>query len=213
MKRSAYVCLLVSGLVIPPDVALADSGYYFGTGFSYQPFRIRQIKSARPMVRRKRAALDLVLGYKTETETSFYGAEINIERFLRGRLNDAQGSADCSAALTDSFYCSRRATYRLRGIYGRKIGKDVEAYVALGVGMMKGRGALDVSRASLGINAGITLGMGLQFAVGRQSMLRGEITHDTFNVILKHPKSEVGGTDYYPSYEATTVKVSYIISF
>jgi len=47
---------------------------------------------------------------------------------------------------------------------------------------------------------------------GGRGMLRGEITYNNFNVVIRHPKGP-DGTTYSPSYEATRLKLSYIFAF
>lgn len=191
---------------------MAESGVYFGTGFSYRSMSAHSFKDEKRYVQRKRAAHDMVLGFRTDTGNAFYGPEINIERFLRGNFTDRLYQKDCAAVQDTSFYCSRRSTYRLRGIYGRKLDRGLETYVALGIGVMKGYGARHQGKVSLGINAGISMGLGMQVALGNRGMLRGEVTHDIFNMVVKHPYGP-GETRYSPSYEATTIKISYIYAF
>lgn len=192
--------------------SVAESGIYFGTGFSYRSMNAHRFKDEKRYVQRKRVAHDIVLGFRTDSGNIFYGPEINVERFLRGSFPDRLDQEDCAAIQDASFYCSRRSTYRLRGIYGRKLDNGLETYVALGIGMMKGYGARHQGTVSLGINAGISMGLGMQVALGKRGMLRGEVTHDMFNMVVKHPDGP-GGIRYSPSYEATTIKISYIYAF
>jgi len=212
MKRNAVICLLAGGLSIVAGQSMAESGIYFGTGFSYRSMSAHRFKDEKRYVQRKRIAHDMVLGFRTDSGNAFYGPEINVERFLRGNFPDRLYQQDCAVVQDTSFYCSRRSTYRLRGIYGRKVGRRLETYVALGIGVMKGYGARHHGKTSLGINAGISLGLGMQVALGNRGMLRGEVTHDRFNMVMKHPDGP-DGIRYSPSYEATTIKISYIYAF
>ena len=212
MKQIVIICIMAGAVSVVASPCLAESGIYFGTGFSYRLMSSHRFKDEKRYVQRKRAAHDMVLGYRIEKGLTFYGPEINVERFLRGRFADMQDYGVCKTVQYGSYFCSRRSTYRLRGIYGRKLEHGLEAYVALGIGVMKGYGATGQGRTSLGASAGITAGVGLQIPVSTRGMLRGEITYDNFNVVIRHPKGP-DGTTYSPSYEETRLKLSYIFAF
>jgi len=100
---------------------------------------------------------------------------------------------------------------RLRGIYGQSLSNGLEWFGSGGIGIMVGDGATSPSTTDRGVNAGFTVGAGLQKSLGR-GMLRGELIYDRFDTSLTKPTS-LKGIEYEPDYEATTVKVSYIISF
>ena len=179
MKQITIICTMAGAASAMAASCLAESGIYFGTGFSYRLMSSHLFKDEKRFVQRKRAAHDIVLGYRTEKGRVFFGPEINVERFLRGRFAGMQDYRTCNMVQYGSYFCSRRSTYRLRGIFGRKMKHGFEAYVALGIGMMKGYGTAGHERASLGANGGFTAGVGLQIPLSMRGMLRGGPTIST----------------------------------
>jgi len=212
MKKKTALCLLAGSLSANPINAESKTEYYFGTGFSYRIMGAHGLRDEKRYVQRKRASHDMVLGYRHENDRFFYGPEINIERFRRGWFPGMRASPSCGAIQRSSYYCARRSTYRIRGIFGRKIGQQAEVYTALGMGVMKGYGAIQQGRISLGINAGVTVGLGVQYRILKTGMLRAEVVYDNYDLILQHPTGP-SGERYSPFYEATTIKVSYILNF
>ena len=204
--------LFAGAMLLGAMPATADSGFYFGTGFSYRLMNKQSFKEEKRYVQRKRIAHDIVIGYRRDNGDKFYGTEINIERFLRGKFFNINTEAECEAALNYSYFCTRRSTYRLRAIFGRKLNSAVEGYAALGIGIVKGFGAPVNNSVQMGYNTGFSAGLGLQIATGKRGMLRGEITYDNFNIPLKHIYGP-NGTRLNPDYEATRIKVSYIFAF
>ncbi len=212
MKTKTTICLLAGSVSVAPLTAVGETGYYFGTGFSYRLMSAHRFKDEKRYIQRKRSNHDMVLGYRSEKGRAFFGPEINVERFRRGWFQDMTVPVNCEAIQNASYYCSRRSTYRVRGIYGRKLGQRTEVYGALGMGVMKGYGPIQQGRISLGINAGVTVGLGIQYPIRRNGMLRAEVVYDNFDLVVQHPRGP-DGQRYSPSYEATTIKVSYIMSF
>ena len=212
MIKKIALFLLAGNLSVYPANAESKAEYYFGTGFSYRIMGAHGLRDERRYVQRKRASHDMVLGYRFENDRFFYGPEINIERFRRGWFPDMKTSQSCEAIQRSSYYCARRSTYRVRGIFGRKIGQQAEVYTALGMGVVKGYGVIQQGRTSLGINTGITVGLGVQYRILKTGMLRAEVVYDNYGLVLQHPTS-LNGERYSPSYEATTIKVGYILNF
>ncbi|WP_457647872.1 hypothetical protein [Profundibacter sp.] len=212
MLKKMGLCLLAGNLAAYPVNAESTAKYYFGTGFSYRILGSHGLRDEKRYIQRKRASHDMVLGYRLENGRFFYGPEINVERFRRGWFTDTKASQSCEAIQQSSYYCARRSTYRVRGIFGRKVGQNAEVYAALGMGVMKGYGAIRQGRTSLGINAGVTVGLGVQYRILKNGMLRAELVYDNYDLVVQHPTG-LDGERYSPSYEATTIKVSYILNF
>ncbi|WP_428545541.1 hypothetical protein [Profundibacter sp.] len=151
----------------------------------------------------------LTFGYRFEKGNAFYGPEADIDLFLGSELE--YNNSPCSAGAFGPYYCSRDAVIRLRGIYGQSLNNGLEWFGSGGVGIMIGDGAVAPSGITdKGVNAGFTIGLGLQKSIGR-GMLRGEVIYDRLNTSLTKPA--IGVTEYEPDYEATTMKISYILSF
>jgi len=199
--------LLATAFIITGTTAIADPGYYYGGGLSFG--RATSVATFGGESSGTSPALGLTFGYRFENGNAFFGPEADIDLFFGSEL-DFSGFT-CAAGAVGPYYCTRDAVIRLRGIYGQSLNNGLEWFGSGGVGFMVGDGAVAPSGVSdRGVNAGFTLGLGLQKTLGR-GMLRGEVIYDRFDTSLTKPT--IGITEYEPDYEATTLKVSYIISF
>ncbi len=208
MSYSLKHLLLSATIVFSATAATADQGYYYGGGLSFS--RANSVSDFGNESTGTSPALGLTFGYRFEKGNAFYGPEADIDLFLGSGLEF--NNTPCSAGAAGPYYCSRDAVIRLRGIYGQSLSNGLEWFGSAGLGIMVGDGAVAPSGITdKGVNAGFTVGLGLQKSIGR-GMLRGEIIYDRLNSSLTKP-TDAGGFEYEPDYEATTMKISYILSF
>ena len=208
MSYSLKHLLLSATIIFSATAATADQGFYFGGGLSFS--RANSDDSFGSESTDTSPALGLTFGYRFEKGNAFYGPEADIDLFLGSDFEF--NNTPCSAGAIGPYYCSRDAVIRLRGIYGQSLSNGLEWFGSGGVGIMIGDGAVAPSGITdKGVNAGFTVGLGLQKSIGR-GMLRGEVIYDRLNSSLTKP-TEARGFEYEPDYEATTMKISYILSF
>ncbi len=212
MKPAMKSYLLSTALVIAGTVANADTGFYYGGGLSFSRaysqdgpapgFGNLESSETNP-------ALGLTIGYRFEKGNAFYGPEMDADIFLNSEFEFS--SFPCATRAFGPYYCSRDAVIRLRGIYGQKLNNGLEWFGSGGVGILFGDGASTPATTDRGVNAGFTIGVGLQKSIGR-GKLRGEVIYDRLNSSLTKP-TDAGGREFEPDYQATTIKFSYILSF
>ena len=209
MKTILKTCLLSSALALTVTAATADPGYYFGGGLAYGTAD-SQSQGGGAISDASGGAVGLTFGYRFENPTSFSGVELDADLFISGDFAESITGTECSAGFAaGAYYCKRKATIRLRGIYGQSMANGMEWFGALGLGVMTGDGAIGPGgNTDRGVNGGVTVGLGLQKRLNAGGMLRGEVIYDKFDNTLTKPAGL-----YEPDYEATTLKVSYIISF
>ena len=209
MKLALKPCLVSSILALTAATATADPGYYYGIGLAYSAADSEAFAGGGRFSDANGAALGLTFGYRFESTNAFYGPELDADLFLSGDLANSITGVECSGGATGPYYCNRKATIRLRGIYGQSMANGLEWFGALGLGVMIGDGAIHPSGITdRGVNGGVTVGLGLQKRLNAGGMLRGEVIHDRFNNTLTKP---IGMGE--PTYKATTLKVSYIMNF
>ena len=207
MKTSINSHIVSVIIIFSGTTAIADTGYYYGGGLSFS--RAYSESNDGKESSETGPALGLTIGYRFENGNAFYGPEADIDIFLNSEFEFSNST--CTAGAAGPYYCTRNAVIRLRGIYGQNLNNGLEWFGSGGIGIMVGEGAINFSSTDRGVNAGFTLGVGLQKSIGR-GMLRGELIYDRFNSSLKNP-SISGGPEYKPDYQATTMKISYILSF
>ena len=213
MSYSIKPFLLSATIIVSATAATADQGFYYGGGLPFS--RAYSQDGPAPIFGNFESsetgpALGLTFGYRFEKGNAFYGPEADIDLFLGS--NFEFNNNPCSArGSSGPYYCARDAVIRLRGIYGQSLSNGLEWFGSGGVGIMIGDGAVAPSGITdKGVNAGFTVGLGLQKSIGR-GMLRGEVIYDRLNTSLTKPSR--GGPEYEPDYQATTIKISYILSF
>ncbi len=211
MSYSIKPFLLSATIILSATAATADQGFYYGGGLSFSraysqdaaPFPFVPTESTETS-----PALGLTFGYRFEKGKTFYGPEADIDLFLGSEFEF--NNNPCSVRADGPYFCSRDAVIRLRGIYGQSLNNGLEWFGSAGLGIVIGEGATSPMSTDGGVNAGFTVGLGLQKSLGR-GMLRGEVIYDRLNSSLTKPSNAV--TEYEPDYQATTMKISYILSF
>ena len=216
MIKKLISTLAVTTTLTAATAALAD-GPYLGLGLGYMkadsdaggPSGLYGSGSSEL----KAPVIGLTAGYRWNLRTGFAAAEVN-GVFSTGSdfKNTANGNTCPAPGATGAYYCSHKATIRLRGIYGMPIGNSWEIFGALGFGAMTGDGAISTSTVDRGVNVGVTVGLGAQRQIG-QGKLRIEFVHDNFNSTKTKPTSSGGSIGYEPSYRANSIMASYIFSF
>lgn len=209
MKITLKTCLISSVLALTATAATADPGYYYGIGLAYSAADSESGPGPGSSSDANGAAVGLTFGYRFENASAFYGPELDADLFISGDFAESITGIECSGGALGPYYCKRKATIRLRGIYGQSMGNGLEWFGALGMGVMMGDGAINPGGATdRGVSSGVTVGLGLQKRLNAGGMLRGEVIHDRFTNTLTKP---IGLGE--PTYEATTLKISYIMNF
>lgn len=150
--------------------------------------------------------LGVFAGVRFDQPGMFYGAELSADFNTNGVMS--YGGATCaSGSAGGNYFCTRKATLRLRGLVGTQVGR-LEVFGTLGYGVMFGQGAIDaVGNTAPGSTGGITYGAGVQWDAGR-GKLRVELIHDEFTNIIRRP-----GGIHAPNWVSNSIRASYVMRF
>ncbi len=150
------------------------------------------------------ATLGATAGYRWDRSGHFLGAEANLDLGLGADFDDDFTGTACKTDAYGPYYCSHKATLRLRGMIGTEIGNGMELFGTLGLAAMSGDGAIYIDQQDGGVNTGVTVGMGLQKQVGRNTH-RIELIYDD----LSSNSTKPGGI-YEPEYKAVSLNYTLI---
>jgi Outer membrane protein beta-barrel domain len=201
MMKSGILALALIGAATG---AHAQEGFYAGFGLGYSTMSSDEIGfSARSEA--ESALLGLTVGYRfAGAGQLFYAVEGDAD-FSRAEFTGTGGGLQCPDGADGAYYCTQDATVRLRGLVGTEIGKGWEGFATLGYGVVFGTASTNSGIPDV-TNGGLTYGVGMQRTLG-DGMARVELVRDDFGTMMKNP------SDYDATYEATTLKASYIFSF
>ncbi|SHJ62910.1 hypothetical protein SAMN05444000_1113 [Shimia gijangensis] len=188
---------------------LAD-GIYYGFGLGFASAESEQGGGGVGFSELESAMLGVTTGYKWNVNSGFAALEMDADlSFGQETENTVTGFA-CSSGATGAYFCTHDATIRLRGIYGAPVGNGWSIFGALGYGFVSGTGAISPATTAKAITGGVTAGLGIQKQIGGGT-LRVEFIHDNFSSGVK--KADAGGFLYTPTWEANTLKATYLINF
>jgi len=157
------------------------------------------------------AVVGLTTGYRWDLGRGFAAAEVDADFSLDSDLGNTVTGATCpTPGATGAYYCSQNATIRLRGIYGIPVGNNWDVFGTLGYGVVVGQAATGTNLIDRAVTGGLTASLGTQVPVGL-GKLRVEVIHDNFTNAIDKPTSAFG--TYSPSWEATSLKATFIYSF
>lgn len=148
--------------------------------------------------------LGVTLGARYDRQRLFFAAELDSDINVGGEME--YSGTPCSGGAIGPYFCSQAATVRLRGMVGTSI-SSYEVFGTLGYAVMFGNGATNTNTTGRGSVGGVTYGIGAQKAFGNGTV-RLEVIQDSLTGIIDKPADR-----YSPTWEATTVKVSYLWDF
>ena len=210
MKTTA-AALTLSVAMMATHSASAD-GFYYGFGLGYTSAESEQGGGGTGFSELDTAMLGLTTGYKWNVTSGFAALEMDADLSFGQKTKNTVTGFECSGGgASGAYFCSHDATVRFRGIYGMPVGNGWDVFGALGYGMVAGDGATSGTTSASAITGGITAGIGVQKALGNGT-LRVEFIHDNFSNGLKKP-SAIFGTEFSPTWEANTLKATYLINF
>ncbi len=202
LRSRIAVALLAGGALSTP--AVAEDGFYAGIGLGIQSVASQYLNGVES--EGTGPVLGLTAGYRKEMTSGFMAVEIDAD-FSGGNRLEFFGT-DCDGGATGPYFCEQNATLRFRALAGREIRDGIEVFGSLGLGAMRGQGAVSPhGNTDTGVNSGATFGLGVQ-RWSEQGVLRVEVIHDRFLHTIVRP-----GGQYNPDYRATSLKASYILSF
>lgn len=183
--------------------AYAEMQYYGGGGIGYS-----KATSEDNNIRTSEGdlfELGVTLGARYDRQRLFFAAELDSDINVGGEME--YSGTPCSGGASGPYFCSQAATVRLRGMVGTSI-SSYEVFGTLGYAVMFGNGAISpAGNTDLGSVGGVTYGVGAQKAFGNGT-LRLEVIQDSLTSIIDKPAGQGE-----PTWEATTVKVSYLWDF
>ncbi|MEE9452756.1 MAG: hypothetical protein V3V13_00045 [Paracoccaceae bacterium] len=206
MSKIWKLCaVLVSVTAFFATSVQAQMQYYYGGGIGYSN---ASSYSGGATSIGDLASIGLTFGARINPGLAsglFYGYEIDADINVAGVMESA--GAACSSGASDAYFCSHDATGRFRGLVGTSLG-GFEVFGTVGYAIMFGQGAVSGAGATdAGIVGGVTYSIGAQKAFGNGTV-RLEVIRDDLTSIIKRP----AGT-YAPTWETTSVKISYLLSF
>ena len=187
--------------------AMAD-GLYYGLGLGVTDAKSEQSVTGGGHSEATFGTLGATLGYRWDRDTYFLGTEANLNLGLGTDFDDSGTGQACKTNANGPYYCSQKAILRLRGMIGSDVGKDVEIFGTLGLAAMVGDGATNANTQDRGVNTGVTVGMGLQKQIGRNTH-RVELIYDDLSHTVSQPVSHFG-TGYSPDYSAVSLNYTFI---
>lgn len=211
MKTTLIAATLTLGLLT--TTAASADGIYYGFGLGLTSAESEQGGGGVGFSEIDTPMLGVTTGYKWNVNSGFAGLEMDADLSFGSSLENTISGATCSSAAgaTGAYFCSHDATVRFRGVYGRDVGNGWNIFGALGYGFVSGTGATSTTTSDDAITGGITAGIGAQKQFGAGT-LRIEFIHDNFSDGLK--KASPGpGVSYTPTWEANTLKATYLINF
>ncbi len=115
------------------------------------------------------------------------------------------GGTPCAVFASGPYYCNLDSTFRLRGIVGIPMQSGYEVFGSLGLVQVNGQSATGPFTQASNVNSGFTFGIGIQRKM-KTGTLRLEIIRDLANNSVIDPFGN------NPSFQATTLKLSYLLS-
>ena len=207
--KTTVSALALSVALMAAHSASAD-GIYYGFGLGYTSAESEQGGGGSGFSDLDSAMLGLTTGYKWNMTSGFAALEMDADLSFGQKTENTITGLECSGGASGAYFCSHDATVRFRGIYGMPVGNGWDIFGALGYGMVFGDGATSGSTTGSAVTGGITAGVGVQKQLG-SGTLRVEFIHDNFKNGLKNPS--FGGISYSPTWEANTLKATYLINF
>ena len=153
--------------------------------------------------------MGLTLGVRQEAGWGFIGGEVDADISGGAEFVYAPESATCAQEAFAPYMCTHDATIRLRAVIGADAGNGASVFGTFGLGIAIGDSAIETNETAPMSVGGTTFGLGFQRLMG-SGTARIEVIYDDFTNILKEPHPV---EDFDPTYEAVTVKVSYLFPF
>ena len=195
--------MIAAAMTISGPVSAQQAGMYFGLGFGYAD--MGSTGFGPPGATAEGGLLGLTAGYRGPAGGSgFYALEADAD--FADNTFEFSG-AGCDLFADAPYYCKTSAVLRLRAIYGVTTSSGWEVFGSGGYGMVFGDAAIQPSGQSTSTTTGgFTFGLGAQKAFGGGTA-RLEVIRDNFT------ENVSGGDGYDTTYEATTLKATYLFSF
>ncbi len=204
LRKIGAVAAIAMGLTTA-TIASAQTSYYVGGGLAYTDAVTTSNLNPASTSSGDLFGLGITIGLRSDTGSMFYGAEIDGEVSVSGEIRNDSSTNTCADGADWARYCDQTATVRLRGIVGTDI-SGYEVFGSLGYGLMTGDAAVDTFATDTGVSGGVTYGIGMQTQFG-SGLVRFEVIRDEFTTTIVSPQG------YNPTWQATTVKASYIYQF
>jgi len=200
LKHSIATCF---ALCVGSGAAYAE-GLYYGLGVGYTdaesaPNAITSNTSGAGF-----GTLGLTIGKRWERPEIFWGAEANLNLGLGADFDDDVTGLSCELNANGPYYCSHKATLRLRGMVGTSLANNYEVFGTLGLAAMTGDGATSPTTQDRGVNTGLTAGVGIQRQFGTNTH-RIELIYDNLTSTSTQP-----GDQYSPDYKAVSLNYTLI---
>lgn len=181
--------------------AVAEEGLYYGVGLAYSDAESASQPGGSTTSNASFGQLGVTVGYRWDQGDWFYATELDGELSLGNNFVGNSNSV-CAVYANGPYYCAHDATLRVRFAVGTSSGDDYEFFATAGAVKVFGESAVSPTSQASASNTGYTVGIGAQRAMERGT-LRGELIYD--NAEDNGPPSF-----YRPTYEAITLKFSYL---
>lgn len=153
------------------------------------------------------ATLGGTLGYRWDKGGHFWGTEANLDFGLGADFDDDVTGLSCKTSANGPYYCSQTGTLRLRGLVGTEVGKGMELFGTLGLAAVSGDAADNPTTQDHAVNVGLTVGVGLQKKVGKNTH-RIELIFDDLSSATTKPVDQ--SSVYSPEYKAVSLNYTLI---
>lgn len=147
------------------------------------------------------------LGYRWDKGGHFWGTEANLDFGLGADFDDDVTGLSCKTSANGPYYCSQTGTLRLRGLVGTEVGKGMELFGTLGLAAVSGDAADNPTTQDPAVNVGLTVGVGLQKQVGKNTH-RIELIYDDLSSATTKPVDHP--SVYSPEYKAVSLNYTLI---
>jgi opacity protein-like surface antigen len=194
MHKFAPLALAIAATTAAPAVA---QEFYFGGGLAYSSGTSDNVTGGGGESDLSAGMLTLLVGQRFAAGSGFWGWETSADLSFGAETENTDNGFPCSDGAEGSYLCSQDATLRLVGIYGMPVGQGTELFGSLGVGMMTGDFADSSSSVESASTYGLTVGAGVNVAVGNELTARGEVIYDSFtNTTQDEYSSDYKGTTF-----------------
>ncbi len=206
MFRLLRTSVVIVGVLVSGS-AFAQGSFYMGGGIGYAMAESEPSSSGGPASSGDLGMIGVTAGYRHDFPANFAAAELDADFNLTGEMERNGLSCDDGFAQAP-YFCEHDATVRLRGLFGADVGAGYEVFGSAGFAMMFGQGAIGPGgNTDGGSVTGYTVGLGAQRALGAGTG-RVEVIYDKLDNIRDEPDGI-----YEPTWQATTIKASYLFSF